>query len=58
MNGLKLSTLFPRINIFQVVKLLMLLKGFESVKTEFDIICKFDADLIFEKNYLSTITKH
>lgn len=34
------------------------LKGFETVKTEFDIICKFDADLIFEKNYLSAIAKH
>ena len=34
------------------------LKGFETIKTEFDIICKFDADLIFEKNYLSAIAKH
>ena len=34
------------------------LKGFETIKTEYDIICKFDADLIFEKNYLSAIVYH
>ena len=34
------------------------LKGFATIKNEFDIICKFDADLIFEKNYLSAIANH
>jgi glycosyltransferase involved in cell wall biosynthesis len=30
-------------------------KGFEMLDDEFDVICKFDADLIFPKNYLETI---
>lgn len=30
-------------------------KGFENIDNEFDIICKFDADLIFPKNYLEKI---
>lgn len=31
-------------------------KGFETLDHDFDIICKFDADLIFPKNYLEKIT--
>lgn len=30
-------------------------KGFETLDENFDIICKFDSDLIFPKNYLDTI---
>lgn len=30
-------------------------KGFESLDSDFDVICKFDADLIFPENYLETI---
>ncbi|QQX77178.1 MULTISPECIES: glycosyltransferase family 2 protein [Aequorivita] len=30
-------------------------KGFEALDKNFDIICKFDADLIFPKNYLEKI---
>jgi len=32
-------------------------KGFEALDSDFDIICKFDADLIFPKNYLEQIVK-
>lgn len=30
-------------------------KGFETLDPDYDIICKFDADLIFPKEYLDTI---
>ncbi|MBK5213663.1 MAG: glycosyltransferase family 2 protein [Flavobacteriaceae bacterium] len=30
-------------------------KGFETIDDDFDIICKFDADLIFPKDYLKKI---
>ncbi|KAA3618402.1 MAG: glycosyltransferase family 2 protein [Flavobacterium sp.] len=30
-------------------------KGYEKLDTDFDVICKFDADLIFPSNYLETI---
>ena len=30
-------------------------KGFETIKEDIDIICKFDADLIFPLNYLESI---
>ena len=33
-------------------------KGFEELDNKYDIICKFDADLIFPQNYLSTLTAH
>lgn len=33
-------------------------KGLESLDEDFELICKFDADLIFPKNYLEVITKH
>ncbi len=32
-------------------------KGFETLDDDYDIICKFDADLIFPKNYLQKITE-
>lgn len=32
-------------------------KGFEKIDGSFDIICKFDADLIFPKNYLEKISE-
>lgn len=32
-------------------------KGFETLDSDFDIICKFDADLIFPKNYLEKIAE-
>ncbi len=31
-------------------------KGLESINQDFDIICKFDSDLIFPKHYLKTIS--
>lgn len=31
-------------------------KGFETLDSDFDIICKFDADLIFPKNYFERLT--
>ena len=33
-------------------------KGYETLDDDYDIICKFDADLIFPENYLETITYH
>ena len=33
-------------------------RGFEHLDADYDVICKFDADLIFPKNYLKTIDKH
>jgi len=33
-------------------------KGYESLDSEYDVICKFDADLIFPKNYLETLVQH
>ncbi|OEY72901.1 glycosyltransferase [Salegentibacter salarius] len=32
--------------------------GFKTLHDDFDIICKFDADLIFPKNYLEKISLH
>ena len=33
-------------------------KGYNSLDENFDIICKFDADLIFPENYLERIVSH
>ncbi|MBT8319099.1 MAG: glycosyltransferase family 2 protein, partial [Gramella sp.] len=33
-------------------------KGFYKLDNDFDIICKFDADLIFPENYLEKIAEH
>jgi glycosyltransferase involved in cell wall biosynthesis len=33
-------------------------EGLKTLDEDFDIICKFDADLIFPLNYLETIVKH
>ncbi len=33
-------------------------KGFEKLNNEYDVICKFDADLIFPTNYLEIIASH
>lgn len=33
-------------------------KGFETLDTNYDVICKFDADLIFPSNYLEALAKH
>lgn len=33
-------------------------KGLESLDDDYDIICKFDADLIFPSNYLETLANH
>ena len=33
-------------------------KGFEVLDEDYDIICKFDADLIFPENYLEQISNH
>lgn len=33
-------------------------KGYETLEGDFNIICKFDADLIFPENYLEKITAH
>ena len=33
-------------------------KGFETLDDNYNIICKFDADLIFPKDYLEKITNH
>lgn len=33
-------------------------KGFEKVDTNYDVICKFDADLIFPCNYLEQLSTH
>lgn len=32
--------------------------GFKTLDDDFDIVCKFDADLIFPKNYLEKISLH
>lgn len=33
-------------------------KGYETLDSNFDVICKFDADLIFPKDYLETLANH
>ncbi|MGM5470500.1 glycosyltransferase [Flavobacteriaceae bacterium LMO-SS05] len=33
-------------------------KGFDTLDEHYDIICKFDADLIFPDNYLEVLSKH
>lgn len=33
-------------------------KGFETLDNDYDVICKFDADLIFPENYLETLANH
>ncbi len=33
-------------------------KGYETLDSDYDVICKFDADLIFPKNYLEQLAKH
>lgn len=33
-------------------------KGFETLDTNYDVICKFDADLIFPNNYLEQLAGH
>ena len=33
-------------------------KGYDTLDENYDVICKFDADLIFQNNYLETISKH
>lgn len=33
-------------------------KGLEVLDNNYDVICKFDADLIFPRNYLETIANH
>lgn len=33
-------------------------KGFEQLDQDYDVVCKFDADLVFPRNYLETIAQH
>ena len=33
-------------------------KGYDSLDSEYDVICKFDADVIFPQNYLETLAQH
>ena len=33
-------------------------KGFETLDEKYDVLCKFDADLIFPSNYLEQLTLH
>ena len=33
-------------------------KGFQNLDADYDVICKFDADLIFPPNYLEQLSKH
>ena len=33
-------------------------KGFETLEDNYDVICKYDADLIFPENYLETLMSH
>ncbi|MDC1265277.1 glycosyltransferase family 2 protein [Flavobacteriaceae bacterium] len=33
-------------------------KGYDSLDSGYDVICKFDADVIFPENYLETLAKH
>ena len=33
-------------------------KGFETLDNNYDVICKFDADLIFPENYLERLAQH
>lgn len=33
-------------------------KGYDTLNNDYDIICKFDADLIFPNNYLESIVSH
>ena len=33
-------------------------KGYDSLDFEYDVICKYDADVVFPENYLETLTNH
>ena len=33
-------------------------KGYETLDDDYDVICKYDADLIFPSNYLETLASH
>jgi glycosyltransferase involved in cell wall biosynthesis len=33
-------------------------KGYDSLDSEYDVICKFDADNVFPENYLETLASH
>jgi glycosyltransferase involved in cell wall biosynthesis len=33
-------------------------KGYEHLQMDYDVICKFDADLVFPQNYLETLAYH
>lgn len=33
-------------------------KGYDALEQDYDVICKFDADLIFPPNYLETLAQH
>jgi len=33
-------------------------KGYEILDAEYDVICKYDADVIFPENYLETLARH
>ena len=33
-------------------------KGLDALDDDYDVLCKFDADLIFPNNYLETLSKH
>ena len=33
-------------------------KGYDSLDSKYDVICKFDADVIFPENYLETLSSH
>ena len=33
-------------------------KGYESLDTAYDVICKYDADVLFPENYLETLASH
>ena len=33
-------------------------KGYETLDEDYDVICKYDADLIFPSNYLETLASH
>lgn len=64
----KFALQFPQLSLVKITSALSHLpgskvinafyEGFEQLDEDYDIICKFDADLIFPKNYLEKISHH
>ena len=52
-NSKALSTHMPGAKIVNAFY-----QGYQTIDNQYDVICKFDADLIFPENYLETLAQH